>query len=79
MATKLPQSTKTARVLCAVTIDGVRHKPNTVIENLPADVLKAHAKDLDDEPAAVALAKSEGGEVVQYTEPKAPEAEATEE
>lgn len=64
MATNKP--TKTARVLCAVTIGGVRHEPNTVIENLPADVLKAHAGALDAEPAAVEFAKSEGGAVVSY-------------
>lgn len=73
------QPTKTVRVLCAVTIGGVRHTPNTVIENLPADVLKAHASSLDAEPAAVDYAKSEGGAVVQYTDESAGDAETTNE
>ena len=77
MATKQP--TKAARVLCAVTISGVRHTPNTIIENLPADVLKAHADSLDAEPAAVEFAKSEGGAVVQYTDEPAVDAESTNE
>jgi len=77
MATNKP--TKTARVLCAVTIGGVRHTPNTVIENLPADVLKSHAGSLDAEPAAVEYAKSEGGAVVQYTDEPAADAESTNE
>ncbi|AGW94604.1 hypothetical protein N234_31650 [Ralstonia pickettii DTP0602] len=71
------QPTKTARVLCAVTIAGVRHTPNTVIENLPADVLKANADSLDAEPAAVEYAKSEGGAVVQYTDEPAGDVEPT--
>lgn len=71
------QPTKTARVLCAVTIGGVRHEPNAVIENLPADVFKANAGSLDAEPAAVEYAKSEGGAVVQYSDAPAADAETT--
>jgi hypothetical protein len=72
MATK-PQAKKvaeveplTVRVLCAVTIGAKRYSPNDLIEGMPADLLEQFQASLDAHPAAVALARKEGGKAVAF-------------
>lgn len=54
------------RVLAAVTIGGERFQPDDVIEGMPENVAQAYAGSVDPHPDAVAYARANGGDVVQY-------------
>lgn len=72
MATAKTEKLVRARVLVNCIPLGVL--AGQVIE-APASVIKAHAGELDSEPAAVAYALKEGGKVVTYEPPAALEEE----
>ena len=57
------------RILAPVTIGGVRYQPNTVLEGLPLALVEAHMGSVDPHPEAVAYARANDGEVVQYQGP----------
>ncbi len=59
-------ATTSARILAAVTIGGVRYRPDGILEGLPAGVAGAHADALDPHPDAVSYARSIDAPVHQY-------------
>lgn len=63
------------RILAPVTIRDVRYQPNTVLEGLPLALVEAHLGSVDPHPDAVAYARANGGEVVQFQGPDQEEAE----
>lgn len=54
------------RVLAPVTIRDVRYQPNTVLEGLPLALVEAHLGSVDPHPEAVAYARANGGEVIEF-------------
>lgn len=63
------------RILAPVTIRDVRYQPNTVLEGLPLALVEAHLGSVDPHPDAVAYARANDGEVVQFQGPDQEEAE----
>lgn len=54
------------RILAPVTIRDVRYQPNTVLEGLPLALVEAHLGSVDPHPEAVAYARANGGEVIEF-------------